>query len=152
MSHFKLNLLILITFLGLPFFSTAKTDAPAPLTPGPNDGNIAYITARLLGLYHYSQQPMDADISEKFFDCYLDAFDPQHMYFLQSDVDEFSHYRTNLDVLTLGSHGQADVDPAFTIFSRFMERLRERATYSEELLKQDHFKFNSDEQVPIDRK
>jgi carboxyl-terminal processing protease len=152
MSHFKLNLLILITFLGLPFFSTAKTDAPAPLTPGPNDGNIAYITARLLGLYHYSQQPMDADISEKFFDSYLDALDPQHVYFLQSDIDEFSHYRTNLDVLTLGNHEEADVRPAFKIYARFLERLQERADYSSDLLKQGHFTFNSDEEVPIDRK
>src|SRR5580692_872945 len=152
MSHFKLNLLILITFLGLPFFSTAKTDAPAPLTPGPNDGNIAYITARLLGLYHYSQQPLDADISEKFFDSYLDALDPQHVYFLQSDINEFSHYRTNLDVLTLGNHEEADVRPAFKIYTRFLERLQERADYSSDLLKQGHFTFNSDEEVPIDRK
>jgi carboxyl-terminal processing protease len=152
MSHFKLNLLILFTFLGLPFFSTAKTDAPAPLTPGPNDGNIAYITARLLGLYHYSQQPMDADISEKFFDCYLEALDPQHVYFLQSDIDEFSHYRTNLDVLTLGNHEEADVRPAFKMYSRFLQRLQERADYSSDLLKEGHFTFNSDEEVPIDRK
>jgi carboxyl-terminal processing protease len=152
MSHFKLNLLILFTFLGLPFFSTAKTDAPAPLTPGPNDGNIAYITARLLGLYHYSQQPMDADISEKFFDSYLDALDPQHVYFLQSDMDEFSHYRTNLDVLTLGNHEEADVRPAFKIYARFLERLQERADYSSSLLKEGHFTFNTDEEVPIDRK
>jgi carboxyl-terminal processing protease len=152
MNHFKLNLLILITFLGLPFLSTAKTDAPAPLAPRPNDGNIAYITARLLGLYHYSQQPLDTDISEKFFDSYLDAFDPQHVYFLQSDIDEFSHYRTNLDVLTLGSHEQADVRPAFKIYARFLERLQERADYSSNLLKEGHFTFDSDEQVPIDRK
>lgn len=152
MNHFKLNLFILITFLGLPFFSTAKTDAPVPLAPGPNDGNIAYITARLLGLYHYSQQPLDADISEKFFDGYLDAFDPQHVYFLQSDVDEFSHYRTNLDVLTLGNHEQADVRPAFKIYARFLERLQERADYSSNLLKEGHFTFDSDEQVPLDRK
>jgi carboxyl-terminal processing protease len=152
MNHSKLNILILIVFLGLPFFSTAKTDAPAPLTPGPNDGSIAYITARLLGLYHYSQQPLDSDISEKFFDGYLDAYDPQHLFFLQSDIDEFSHYRTNLDVLTLGSHEEADVRPAFKIYARFLERLQQRADYSSNLLKQGHFTFNSDEQVPIDRK
>ena len=152
MSHFKLNLLILITFLGLPFFSTAKSDTPAALAPGPNDGNIAYITARLLGLYHYSQQPLDTDISEKFFDSYLDTFDPQHVYFLQSDINDFLHYRTNLDVLTLGSHEEADVRPAFKIYARFLERLQERAEYSSNLLKEGHFTFNSDEQVPIDRK
>lgn len=151
MSYLKIKTIILIILLGLPFFAGAKT-VPPLLTPGPNDGSIAYITARLLGLYHYSQQPMDTEISEKFFDAYLDAFDPQHMYFLQSDVDEFSHYRTNLDILTLGNHEEADVLPAFKIFQRFEERLQERAAYSEDLLKRDNFKFNSNEQVPIDRK
>jgi carboxyl-terminal processing protease len=67
-------------------------------------------------------------------------------------VDEFSHYRTNLDVLTLGSHGQANVKPAFEIFNRFMLRLQQRATYSDELLTRGDFKFNSDEQVLMNRK
>lgn len=128
---------------------SAKTTA---LSPGPNDGNIAYITARLLGLYHYSQTPFNKEISEKFYDAYLDAYDPQHLYFLQSDIDDFAHYRTNLDVLTLGSHEEADVRPAFKIFSRFMERLQQRAAYADALLKQDNFKFNTNEQVPVDRK
>ncbi len=124
---------------------------PAPLKPQPQDKNVAYITARLLEEYHYSQHPFDTEISQKFFDAYLDAYDSQHMCFLQSDVDEFSHYRTNLDVLTLGSQG-ADVTPAYKIFNRFLERLQQRVTYDRELLKNDNFKFNSDERVQVDRK
>jgi len=120
--------------------------------PGPNDGNVSYITARLLEEFHYSQRPFDADISKKFYDAYLDYFDPQHLYFLQSDIAEFSHYRTNLDLLTLGSHGQADVRPAYKVFNRFMERLQQRADYANQLLEKGNFNFNTDEQVPIDRK
>jgi carboxyl-terminal processing protease len=152
MSHLKIKLSILVVILGLPFLSPAKTTQPPPLVPGPNDGNIAYITARLLEEFHYSQHPFDTEISKRFFDGYLDSFDPQHLFFLQSDIDEFSHYRTNLDVLTLGSHGEADVRPAFEIFARFMERLRQRAAYSDDLLKRDDFNFNSDEQVVMIRK
>jgi carboxyl-terminal processing protease len=147
-----LKAFILIVFLALPLLSSAKTDTPAPLAPGPNDGNIAYITARLLEEFHYSQHPFDESISKKFYDGYLDYYDPQHLYFLQSDIDEFSHFRTNLDVLTLGSHGQADVHPAFKIFNRFMERLQQRADYATQLLDQGNFSFNTDEEAPIDHK
>ncbi|HUE36519.1 MAG TPA: hypothetical protein VMO20_03950, partial [Candidatus Acidoferrum sp.] len=152
MRHLKIKISILAVFLALPFFSYARTAAWTPLTPGPNDGNVSYITARLLEEFHYSQRPFDTDISKKFYDGYLDYYDPQHVYFLQSDISEFSHYRTNLDELTLGSHGQADVLPAFRIFNRFMERLQQRVTYADQLLKQDNFKFNTDEQVVIDHK
>jgi carboxyl-terminal processing protease len=152
MRYLKLKIPLLVTFLVLPFLLSAKTTTPASLEPGPNDPNIAYITARLLGLYHYTQSPFDTEISEKFYDEYLDAFDPQHMYFLQSDIDEFSHYRTNLDVLTLGSHEEADVRPAFKIFTCFLERLKERQAYADQLLAHDDFKFTSNEEVPIDRK
>ena len=155
MSHLKIKIFVLAALLGLPFISLAKDTTPMPLTPGPNDGNIAYITARLLGLYHYSQTPFDRGISEKFFDAYIDAFDPQHLYFLQSDIDEFSQYRTNLDILTLSNHDnheEANVQPAFKIFQRFMERLQQRAVYSEDMLKHENFTFDSDENLLIDRK
>jgi carboxyl-terminal processing protease len=152
MSHIKIKISTFAIFLALPFFSFSKTTAPPPLVPGANDGNISYITARLLEEFHYSQHPFDADISKKFYDAYLDYYDPQHLYFLQSDIAEFSHYRTNLDVLTLGSHGQADVRPAYKIFNRFMERLQQRADYASQLLAKGNFNFNTDEQVPIDHK
>lgn len=151
MSHSKITAFVLIAFLSLSGVFRA-TAAPAPLTPGPNDGNISYITARLLEEFHYTQHPFDTEISEKFYDGYLDGYDPEHVYFLQSDIAEFSHYRTNLDTLTLGAHGQADVTPAYKIFNRFKERLHQRVAYADELLKKGNFKFTSNEQVPVNRK
>ena len=152
MSQLKIKTFILLSILALPFISCAKESTPAPLEPGPNDGNIAYTTARLLEEFHYTQAPFDTEMSEKFYDAYLDAYDPQHLYFLQSDIDEFSHYRTNLDILTFGSHGQANVSPAYQIYERFMQRLKQRADYSDQLLQRGHFNFNTDEEAPIDRK
>ncbi|MGH8022316.1 MAG: carboxy terminal-processing peptidase [Limisphaerales bacterium] len=149
MSQLKLATFIFVTFLG---FSAAARPAPAPLAPGPNDGSIAYITARLLEEFHYTQHPFDAEISKRLYDCYLNVFDPDHLYFLQSDLAEFSKYRTNLDTLTLGPRGQADVTPAYKIFNRFKERLHQRVAYSDQLLKHDNFKFTSDEEVQINRK
>ncbi|HTV41691.1 MAG TPA: carboxy terminal-processing peptidase [Candidatus Sulfotelmatobacter sp.] len=151
MSHSKITTFTLITVLGL-FGVFRATAAPEPLTPGSNDGSIAYITARLLEEFHYTQHPFDTEISEKFYDGYLDGYDPDHLYFLQSDIAEFSRYRTNLDTLTLGAHGQADVAPAYKIFERFKERLHQRVAYVDELLKRDNFKFTSNEEVSVNRK
>ena len=151
MSHSKITTYVFTTLLGL-FGVLRATAAPAPLTPASNDGNIAYITARLLEEFHYTQHPFDAEMSGKFYDAYLDGYDPEHLYFLESDIAEFSRYRTNLDTLTLGPHGQADVMPAYKIFNRFKERLHERVAYADELLKRNNFKFTSNEQVPVNRK
>jgi carboxyl-terminal processing protease len=146
----------LIALLALPGYfllaGPSATNSPAPLVPGPNDGHIAYVTARLLELYHYSQQPLDAEMSKKFFDGYLEALDPNRENFLQSDVDEFAHYRTNLDQYTLGSHEAADLTPAFEIYQRFLERLQQHDTYVDELLKKDKFKFTGDDRLATDRR
>ncbi len=76
---------------------TGDTNAPTRLIPGPGDGRIAYVAARLLEEYHYSQHPLDREMSGKFFDGYLRHAYPQHLYFLKPDIAEFDHYGTNLD-------------------------------------------------------
>ncbi|MGH7975161.1 MAG: PDZ domain-containing protein, partial [Limisphaerales bacterium] len=134
------------------FADESATNAPARLTPGPNDGRIAYITARLMEDYQYSQQPLDGKMSGKFFDGYLETLDPQHLHFLQSDIAEFAHYRTNLDKLTINDSGKADLAPAYQMFQRFRERLRQRVAYVDDLLKHDKFKFNNDEHILLDRR
>src|SRR5437660_4141206 len=101
----------------------------APVVPGRTDGRIAFVTAKLLQLSHYSKQPFDAALSSKFYDRYLETLDRvggEHMHFLQSDLAEFEHYRTNLATLTITARGFADVRPASEIFNRFRERLQQR--------------------------
>ena len=121
------------------------------VTPGPDDGRIAFVTARLLERMHYSHHPFDDAISSEFLDRYLDFLDPQRLYFLQSDLEQFKFYGTNLDRLTVRSDGVADTTPAFVIFSRFMERLKQRVSYADNLLQHDKFEFDSDERVALNR-
>jgi carboxyl-terminal processing protease len=123
-----------------------------PLRPGPNDPRIAYVTARLLEEFHYSQQLLDANISEKFFDGYLETLDQRRENFLQSDLAEFAHYRTNLDTFTIGTNGAANLAPAYEIYRRYLERIQQHADYVNELLKEDKFKFNTDEHILLDRR
>lgn len=157
MRHIKITLFTLLASIALPFFPAVAsaadaTNAPAPLVPGPNDGRIAYMTARLLENYHYSQQPLDVEMSKKFFDGYLESLDPRRENFLQSDLAEFAHYRTNLDAYTIGGRRTADLTPAYEIFRRLLQRLQEHTDYVDKVLKEDKLQFTTDERIAIDRR
>ena len=132
--------------------AAAAPETLKPLAPGPNDARIAYQTAQFLENLQYSLQPLDTAMSEKFFDGYVGSLDPRRENFLQPDIDEFAHYRTNLDRLTVGGRSRADLTPAYQIFERFLERLTQRTDYVNKLLAQDRFKFNADERIVLDRK
>jgi carboxyl-terminal processing protease len=153
MRFLKIKVLVLALAFTVPFFSSAAdTNAPAPFAANPDDGRVAYLTARLLEEYHYLQQPLDAEISAKFFDSYVDSLDPRHETFLQPDLAEFDHYRTNLDKLTVGSRGVADLTPAYDIFRRFLERFEQHTAYVDDLLKRDKFKLNTEDNYLFDRR
>jgi carboxyl-terminal processing protease len=167
MNHSKIKVFAVIAFAALTGFiivagcSAPKIVHPPPPTttstnlalgPGPNDPRIGYVTARLLEEFHYSQQLLDADMSIKFFDGYLETLDPRHENFLQPDLAEFSHYRTNLDTFTIGTNGVANLTPAYQIYQRYLERIQQHADYVNELLKEDKFKFNTDEHILLDRR
>lgn len=128
---------------------TNKPVAPQELKPGPDDARIAMISARLLEQGHYSRHPFDNDYSSKMLDIYLKSLDPQHMHFLQTDLDKFEPYRNRLDDLILR---RGDTWPAYEIFTTFRERLEQRTAYAEELLKTEKFDFSADERVMINRK
>lgn len=122
-----------------------------PVSPGPADGRIAFVIARMLEQLNYMKQPFDDSISARFFDRYLQTLDPQHMHFTQADLAEFDHYRTNLDNLTITRRGVGDVTPGCEIFNRFVLRLQQRVKYAEELLKTESFTFDADERITINR-
>src|SRR5450756_593998 len=169
MLHFvirskRISVMVLLVALGVATWvgcKTTKASAPVAvppvadiptLKPGPNDAKIAFVTARLLESYHYLQHPFDREMSVKAFDGYIDALDPRHENFLQSDLNEFAAVRTNLDVLTVGSGSKAELAPAFSIYERFVERNVQHAAYVNELLQHEKFKFNTDEKIALDRR
>ncbi|MDB6126016.1 MAG: carboxyl-terminal processing protease [Pedosphaera sp.] len=148
----RILLLFICLEVALPLFGaepSSKSTNSVHLAPGPNDGRIAHLTARMLEQFHYLHQKFDTNISGKFLDRYLDTLDPQHMHFLKTDIDEFEKYRTTLGDMTLKG---LDTTPAFTIFNRFMKRLDERITYANELLNNEKFEFTGDDRVLLNRK
>ncbi|MCI0747437.1 MAG: carboxy terminal-processing peptidase [Verrucomicrobia subdivision 3 bacterium] len=120
-----------------------------PLAPGPNDSNIARVVSMILEKGHYIREPFDDDISSKFLERYLDAWDNQHIYFVKSDLDSFEKYRTRLDDLTAK---EGETGPARAIFTRFMERLRQQYDYVTNLLETEKFDFAGTNRFVYNRK
>ena len=122
------------------------------LAPGSDDAQIAYVAGRALEQFHFRQHPVTDEYSEKFFDRYIEALDPQRLHFTQADLASFASYRTNLDNLLFAKRLRADTRPAYEIYNRFKQRLNERVAYINELLRTEKFVFDSNEQVIINRK
>jgi carboxyl-terminal processing protease len=122
---------------------------PKPLTPGPDDARIAVAAARVIEHFHYSQQPIDDRVASNFFDKYLDALDPNHLIFFQSDIAEFEKWRTKLDDLTLKA---GDTSPAETIFNRFLQRFTQQVEYCTNLIATEKFAFKDNDRYTPNRK
>ena len=160
MRYKRILVPMLAVIVGLALWAgceTALTPPSAPLLttslkPGPNDARIAFWTARLLEEYHYRQRPLDRELSEKFFDGYIDSLDPRHENFFQTDLAEFADFREHLDTLTVSDRGTTDLGPAFLIYDRFIQRFQQRTAYVNELLRHDRFKFTVDEKIQLDRR
>ena len=97
---------------------------------------------------HYSGLKYGDPVSARHFDAFLDALDPQRMFFDAADIAEFSEWRLKLD--DLGRSG--DLAPAFTMFNRFHDKLRARLTRIIDTLPQtlSGFDFEVEEYLVID--
>src|SRR5579863_1291124 len=104
---------------------------PGALAPTDDQRAIARKIGRILEETHYSRQVIDDSFSRQVFQRYLEFLDPEHSYFLASDVQEFSVYQDKFDDMI----HTGDVDPGFLIFDRFKRRNRERMEYAISVLK-----------------
>ncbi len=113
-------------------------------------GTVAQITARALEKYHFTRMRFRDEISARMFDRYIEALDPQKLYFFQSDFEEFStKYRTHLDELTMNDK---DVSPAYDMFNRFLKRFDEQYALVTSLLGKEKFTFDGDDRMSVNRK
>ena len=106
---------------------------PGALAPTDDQRDIARKIGRILEETHYSREVIDDAFSRQVFQQYLEGLDPEHCYFLASDVQEFSVYKDKFDDMI----HTGDIDPGFLIFDRFKQRNRERMEYSISLLKSE---------------
>jgi carboxyl-terminal processing protease len=89
----------------------------------PDDGKTAQLVASMVSSRHINHPEIDDVLSEKLMNRYIELWDPQKLYFLQSDIDSFSVEKTSLDDKIL----KGDVAFATTVFERFKLRMGERS-------------------------
>lgn len=98
------------------------------------DQQTARIVATMIPAYHLSQHPIDNSISEELDDGYIKELDPQKLYFLQSDVDQFQKSRDSLDDALLAGN----VDFAYQVFDIYKQRVTAQCAVAHKLIDADH--------------
>lgn len=98
------------------------------------DGKTAQIVAAMVSNKHINHPEINDALSEKLLKRYIEIWDPQKLYFLQSDIDEFSKQKDSLDDQIL----RGDVQFAATVYERFRSRLDARAAQIDPIIDMDH--------------
>lgn len=141
---------LLLSLLLASTLSWAKTEAPDPVVLAPTDAQKR--TTELVyhffsnSRFHYSPADLDDALSQRLFDRYLESLDGERLFFTAADIEEFSRWRTRLDDAILAQ----DLDPAFAIFNRYLQRVGEQVARNRAML-QGTFEFDSDEVYAYDR-
>lgn len=127
-------------------FATTVHAAPPDLSPQPWQGQAANLTSQLVGHYHYTPVALDDIQSERIFTRYLKALDPDRLYLLQTDLDDWQVARLSLDDAIVNK----DLRVPFAIYNRYAKRADERFAYARKLLAAG-FDFSTDETYPLRR-
>jgi len=129
-----------------PDVARDESSAQPSLSPEPEHLLASRLATRFVSGYHYHRNKLDADISARIFDQYLKLLDPNRMYFTAADVARFERYRPQLENALKSS----DLDPAFEIFNRYVERVNQRVSFARQRL-DEAFDFTQDEVFYFDR-
>jgi carboxyl-terminal processing protease len=129
--------LLFVVSLFTGFQSNANTD--------PKDKVLLTILKYVLVQGHYEPQQIDDDFSIKVYDDFLEKLDPSKRYFLQSDIDEFSNFRTKID----DQINNEDLSFFFLVYNRLTQRTEESKTYYKAILA-NKFNFEVKETLEVD--
>ena len=111
------------TLFGVGVCYAALMAAPAhSLAPTEAQSDTLKELVEVIEERHYASRRYDDGLSAQHFVAYLDALDPQRMFFDAADIAEFSKWRLELD--NAGRSG--NLEPAFTMFDRYHQKLRQR--------------------------
>lgn len=113
--------------------------------PQPTDGTVARSVCTMISKYHINHGSVDDEISSKLLDRFLKVLDPQKLYFLKSDVDEFEKSRLILD----DQLRDGDARFAYQVFTRYRQRVQERVAYAHRMIDAEH-DFTIDEELITD--
>jgi len=123
-----LGLLIGVGFVLIP------GPTPAEPTLAKQDPLVAQMVCEFLKRGHLSRPEIGDEVSKNLFKKFLKELDPNKLYFLKSDIDEFRKKETELaDQLLAG-----DVSFAYKVYERLLKRVGESQKKAEELVEGKH--------------
>ena len=134
----KLILPILFVFSLFTSFSTIQNTDP-------KDKLLITILKYVLTQGHYQPKDIDDAFSEKVYDRFIHRMDPSKRYFLASDIQEFSEFRTQID----DQIKSEDLSFFFLVYERYTQRIKESKLYYKEILTQK-FDFNKEDTFDVD--
>ncbi len=141
---------IVLSFLLCGFIFPSCSAKPAIADPGklkplPEHTVIAQTLTKAIEIYHYKKPKLNDSLSSVIFDRYFKDLDPNRMYFLQTDLDEFTPFRTQLSAFL----ENGDMSVPFAIYNRWLDRQHNRFNFVLNLLnktadapKSESFQFN----------
>lgn len=94
---------------------------------------------------HYDPANMDDNFSKGIYKDYITALDPSKRFFLQSDIDEFAKYETQLD----DQIKNRDLTFFDLTYNRLMQRIKESKAYYKDILDKP-FDYTSEESFNTD--
>ena len=118
------------------------------LAPLEKHGQEAQVVYSILTRYHYRKTPVNDSLSSVLFDTYLQALDPNKVYFLQSDIDQFAEQRYKLDEAL----AEGDLSFAYDVFNLYLERVSDRLQWVLNRLEGEPFDYSIDESYDANRK
>jgi carboxyl-terminal processing protease len=104
----------------------------------------------LLKRHHYSKPPLDDKRSVIIYESYLKLLDPSRSYFMAGDITEFDKWRTQFDDFLKSG----DLNPGFTIYKRYLDRVKSRLNFALAELDKGvgKFDFTAQETLLVERK
>lgn len=149
-----MNLKSFRAFLSHLWLAIALTAAPAPAAP-----DRSYATTKIMSLevralvqmlehYHYNKGAVTSADYPEMIEEYMEALDPQHLFFTAEDRDAFRRLygpRVETDLSYLGN-----IDAAFRIFQAYEQRVEARVAWIFQRLGHD-FDFTTNESYQADR-
>jgi len=135
--------LLILAIIGTGLLASFVSARPG--LPKRQDGPISIAVSALMDRGHVSKMKMNDEISQRAMDMFFDRLDARKLFFLQSDIDDFSKERKSIDDYVK----RGDVGLAKRIYDVFLQRVDERVAMAQQLLDQEH-DFTIDEEMVFD--
>lgn len=141
-KNYKILLVVLtlsIALLGFSLFPSKKDSDPE------KDKLLIELLTFVIEKGHYNPAAIDDNFSKGVYKDYLNALDPSKRFFLQSDIDEFAKYETQIDDQILNK----ELSFFELTYSRLMQRMEESKSYYKDALA-NPFDYDADETFNAD--